>query len=123
MIIWPSAIAIIGTHDSRACSRIAPIDIECIAMVSSRVARFRIDPVGSTRPLTAFASFFRLRDEQIHSQPLRQEFCRELPLHAVAGRVERRRESPEAALARRDRDNATADPALARQADVIEPVA
>src|SRR4051812_30383018 len=124
MIIWPSAIAIIGTHDARACSRIAPIDIECVAMVSSRVARLRIDrAIGSIEPLSASASVFRLRYEQIHSQPLRQEFCRQLSLHAVAGRVERRRESPEAALARRDRDDAAADPALARQADVIEPVA
>src|SRR6185369_14441635 len=91
MIIWPSAIAIIGTHDSRASSRIAPIDIECVAMVSSRVTRFDRS-VGPTKPLTAFVSIFRLRDEQIHSQPLRQEFRRELSLHAVAGRVERRRE-------------------------------
>src|SRR5881227_1978891 len=124
MIIWPSAIAIIGTHDSRARSRIAPIGIECVAMVSSRVARFQIDrAIGSIEPLFASASVFRLRYEQIHSQPLRQEFCRELSLHAVAGRIERRRESAEAAFARSNCDDAAADTALARQADVVKPVA
>src|SRR6185503_17743542 len=75
------------------------------------------------RDQSALCMRFRLRYEQVHSEPLRQEFRRELSLHAVAGRIERRRESPEAALARRDRDDAAADPALARQADVIEPVA
>jgi hypothetical protein len=55
MIIWPSAIAIIGTHDSRAPSRIAPIDIECVAMVSSRVSRFSDWPAagGAFTPLGA----------------------------------------------------------------------
>src|SRR5437588_8770353 len=124
MIIWPSAIAIIGTHDARACSRTAPMKTECVAMVSSRVARFRIDrAIGAIKPLVASASVFRLRYEQIHSQPLRQEFRRQLSLHAVTGRIERRRESAEAAFARRNRDDAAADPALARQTDVVKPVA
>src|SRR2546428_558420 len=43
MIIWPSAIAIIGTHDAGPCSGIAPMDTECVARVPSRVARLGID--------------------------------------------------------------------------------
>src|SRR6187397_1211806 len=70
MIIWPSAIAIIGTHDSRASARIAPIDIECVAMPSSRAARFSDRPArGLGELLLTSASIFRLRYEQIHSQP------------------------------------------------------
>ena len=54
---------------------------------------------------------------------LREEPRRELALDAVPGRVERRRERPEPALAGRDRHDPAADAALARQPDVVEPVA
>src|SRR5436190_23667749 len=86
---------------------------------SPELLGFRIDrATGSIKPLFASASVFRLRYEQIHSQPLRQEFRRQLSLHAVAGRIERRRESAKAAFAPRHRVDGAVDPALARQADV-----
>ncbi len=56
-------------------------------------------------------------------ETLRQIFRDQLSLDAVAGLVERRREGAETALARRHRDDAAADAALAGQADVVEPVA
>src|SRR5215468_9664012 len=65
----------------------------------------------------------RLRHEQIHPQSLREEPGDELPLDAVAGAVEWRRKRAEPALAGRDGDDAAADAALARQADLVEPIA
>src|SRR5262245_5185584 len=68
-------------------------------------------------------SVFRLRGEEIQSQPLRQELGDELSFDAVAGVVERWRKCPKAALAGRDGDDAATNPALARQADVVKPIA
>ena len=65
----------------------------------------------------------RLRREEVESQAPRQEPRGELSLDAVAGRVERRCERAQPAFARRDGDDAAADPALAGQPDVVEPVA
>ncbi len=45
-----------------------------------------------------------------------------LPPHAVAGPVERGREAAEATLAGREGDDPSTDAALARQADVVQPV-
>src|SRR5579862_4068427 len=73
--------------------------------------------------LRAFASIPGLRHEEIQPQALRQEFRGELALHAVAGGVQWRRERAETALAGRDRDDAPADPAFSRQADIVKPVA
>src|SRR6516164_5589997 len=63
------------------------------------------------------------RDEQVQPQPLRKEPGDKLPLDAVAGLVEQRRKRPQPALARGDRDDAAANAALARQPDVVQPVA
>jgi hypothetical protein len=65
----------------------------------------------------------RVRHEQIHSQPLGQELGDQLPLYAVARIVERRSKCSQSALSRRDGDDPAADPALARQANVVKPVA
>ena len=65
----------------------------------------------------------RLRGEHVEAQRAGQEARHELAAHAVAGSVERRREGAEPALARRDRHDAAADAALARDADVEQPVA
>ena len=89
----------------------------------------RVLPVKTNLVVEALTSIRRavqtsgLRNEQIHAQPLRQKFRNELALDAVARGVERRREGPKPALARRNGDDAAADSALARQADVVEPVA
>src|SRR3954467_12757460 len=68
------------------------------------------------------SSIVGLRDEEIHSQPLGEELGDELSLHAVPGGVEWRRKGAKPALAGRDGPDAAADPALARQPDVVEPV-
>ena len=123
MIIWPSAMAIIGTHDACVSARMSAIEIGALPW---RPPLLGSGLVVSARPAPArlaSASGFRFRDEQIHSQPLRQEFCGKLALDAVARGVERRREGAESALAGRNGDDAAADAALARQADVVEPVA
>src|ERR1700722_13048497 len=67
-------------------------------------------------------SWLRLRGEQAEAEALRKEARRELPLDTVAGVVEARSECAEAPFAGRDGYDATADPALARQSDVIKPI-
>src|SRR5271169_1383409 len=93
MIIWPSAMAIIGTQDSCGTSAVAVLGAAWADMSSSQL--FRYWPVQycwrRSRPNISAVGF---RDEQIHSQPLRQEFRDQLALDAVSGAVERRRESP-----------------------------
>jgi len=54
------------------------------------------------------------RDEHVQSQALGQELGDKLPPDAVAGCIKRRREGPEAALARRDGDDPAPNAALAR---------
>src|SRR6516165_11425625 len=57
--------------------------------------------------------FLGFRDEKIHSQALGKELRDELPLNAVSGAVQRRGESSQSALPRRDGDDPTTDSALA----------
>src|SRR5262245_37001002 len=86
-------------------------------------ARFISVLVAPLDPLMIRASRLRPRDEQVHPGLLRQERGHELPLDAVPGGVQRRGEGAQSSLARRYGDDPAADPALARQPDVEEPVA
>src|SRR4249919_2926856 len=70
MIAWPSAMAIIGTQDRRASA--LPIVSTAVVMNFSSCSISALDANGP-RVLGCF-SFLRLRDEQIHSKSLRQEF-------------------------------------------------
>ena len=54
---------------------------------------------------------------------MRKKLRRELSPDAVSGSVKRRREGPETALAGKNRHDASADPALPRKPDLVEPVA
>ncbi len=65
----------------------------------------------------------RCRGEQVEPELGRQERRGELTAHAVAGGVEQWREHAQAALAGRHGDDPAADPALAGQPDIPEPVA
>src|SRR5262249_276083 len=65
-----------------------------------------IDSPGATM------RFLRFRDEKIHSQALGKELGDELPLNAVSRAVQRRGESSQSALPRRDGDDPTTDSAL-----------
>src|SRR5262245_48792269 len=121
--IWPMAMTIIGSHESR--TSVSATGAEAVAVATlcippargeSRTARRRGGPCPP-------GSGLGLRDEQVHAQPLGQEPGHELPLDAVAGLVEQRGKRPQPALARRDGDDPAADAALARQADVVQPVA
>src|SRR5277367_5536319 len=67
-------------------------------------------------------SYFRRRGKQAEAEAVRKVAGGELPLDAVAGFIEPRGESAESAFAGRNRDDAAADPALARQPDVVKPV-
>src|SRR5215475_2583793 len=76
--------------------------------------------IDSAGPTMRFLGF---RDEQIHSQALGKELGDELPLNAVSRAVQRRGESSQSALPRRDGDDPTTDSALARQPNIVKPIA
>src|SRR5262245_62136753 len=94
MIAWPSAMAIIGTQD--CCASARPIVSDAVVMIF-----LSFWPCGRyQRPSFARLLLLRLRDEQIHSKSLRQEFRDKLPLYAVAGGVKRRCKRSQTSLAR-----------------------
>src|SRR5918995_699190 len=66
--------------------------------------------------------YSRLRREQSQPESLGEELRHELTLDAVAGGIQGRGKRAHAALAGRDGNDAAADPALAWQPDVVEPV-
>ena len=80
-------------------------------------------PAARLTPMTPADFIFPPRGKQAQTQALRKVSRGELPLDAVACVVEPRSEGAESALAGRNRDDAAADPALARQPDVVKPVA
>ena len=73
-----------------------PIVSDAVVMISLLLRFLRSMPAGPR--LLGYLSFLRLRDEQIHSKSLRQEFRDKLSLYAIAGFVERRREGSEVHL-------------------------
>src|ERR1700752_5036529 len=85
-----------------------------VAEVFHKLARLRRSRIGSSR--------FGLGQEEVHAQSLGQVFRHELPLDAVAGRIQGWREGAQPTLAGRNGDDATTNAALARQPDVIKPV-
>src|SRR5262245_40610448 len=113
MSAWPMAMTIMGSHGSRRSASAGVVAAAgagvCVLMA--------LPPPG-----LALSGLGR-RDEQVHPQPLGKEPGDELSLDAVAGPVQRRGKCPQAALARRHGDDPAADPALARQPDVVQPVA
>src|SRR5690606_2430095 len=139
MIAWPSAIAIIGTQDSRTSARgTAGAPATAVMLRSPPEPTRAADPPACSAPaagtgfldqadaagrLSPDLSGLGFGQEQVQPQALGEEPGDQLALDAVAGGIERRGEGAEPALARRDGDDAAADPALARQPDVVQPVA
>jgi nucleotide-binding universal stress UspA family protein len=83
--------------------------------VVTSFASARHSPAGARRePHRVERLIAGARREQVQAEPAREERGRELPLDAVPGLVEQRRERAEAALAGGDCDDAAADAALAR---------
>src|SRR5262249_42084202 len=115
--IWPMAMTIIGSHD--ACTSVSATDAWGRALIV--VSSFRPRARGAGRGCRA--SPLRPRDEQVHPELLRQKGGHQLAFDAVPGTVQRRGERPQSPLARRHGDDSSADPALAGQSDVEEPVA
>src|SRR5262245_29773705 len=129
--IWPMAMTIMGTHESRTSASAPAGETAAVAMTSgpphAGPKRERGGPLarasGEAAVAVRYLLHFRLRDEPVHPPPPGQELGHELPLDAVAGLVERRGERPQAAFTGRDGDDPAADAALARQPDVVQPVA
>ena len=63
-----------------------------------------------------------MRGEQVQTKTLREQLGDQLALDAVTGFIQTRREYTDGALAGSNGDNATTDPAFARQADFKQPV-
>ena len=108
MITWPSAIAIIGIHDSRSSAPAAAVAvlIDCLPFVNSR-CRSDLGPEG----------------EQVQAKTLGEKLRDPLALDTVAGDRPAGATAPSPPLAGRDGDDAAADPALAGRADLLKPAA
>src|SRR5215467_5874351 len=87
------------------------------ALHDTMTPAYAIDSPGATMRFLGF------RGEKIHSQALGKELGDELPLNAVSRAVQRRGESSQSALPRRDGDDPTTDSALARQPNIVKPIA
>src|SRR5580704_4175272 len=93
--------------------------LPAISLLASAASLAKIWPIISAAKYSATG----FRDEQIHSQPLRQKFRHELAFDAVSGAVERRGESAQSTFAWRDGHDAAANSAFTWQPDVVQPIA